>query len=200
MWKWIGGILGGIVLLCVVAVWWGFKKFTAGGDTVMVTIGAPPQRVFASLANHDSIPTWRLSGNQSTQHGPIAPGDTLASGISTRNGTTSRMHWAATAVERDHLVALALTDDSTGNVVATRRDSIVAVGDSTKVVSTIASPMLDSPRTADPSQPPSRRSAAAMDVASRLVVSSFRMQSKFELTRLKNRLEGHPDAPVSVQP
>ena len=54
MWKWIGGILLAVLFILVGASWYGYRTMTAGGDSASVTIAGTPERVFASLANHDS--------------------------------------------------------------------------------------------------------------------------------------------------
>jgi len=62
MWKWIVGALLVLVVaiagFCYVAV----KKITAGGDTVTVTVAATPERVFAALADPDSMQAWMMPG------------------------------------------------------------------------------------------------------------------------------------------
>ena len=194
MWKWIGVIALCVVVLIVGAMFYGYRTLTAGGDSVAVTIGASPQRVFASLADHDSVATWRITTTEAapTQHGRIAVGDTLPVGGSRTSPRRGRMTWIATDVTPGRVVAFALRNDSTGAIIATRRDSIVAAGDSTTIVSTIASPLMDSLRVGNGDEPVSGGKGTVLDMSSKLVVSSFRMQSKAELTQLKDRLEGRP--------
>ena len=193
MWKWIGGILV-LVLLCFVgASWYGYQTVTAGGDSVRITIAGGPTRVFAALATHDSLPAWRLvrDGATTGHHGPLAPGDTLRVDAGRTRGRGGRLTWVATDVQHDKLLAFALRNDSTGQTIATRRDSLVSLGDSTMIVSVIASPMMDSVRTSREDSP-GRAGSALVDMSSKLLVSSFRMQSKLELTRLKDHIEGRP--------
>ncbi len=196
MWKWIGIAVLTVIVVFVGAAWWGYQKLTAGGDTVAVTIAAPHDRVFASLSNHDSLATWWY-GRESTsspRHGAIAVGDTLPMEGS-RNGRNARISWTATEVVPGRLLAVAISNDSTGQIFAVRRDSLVDLGDSTRVVSTIGSPMMDSLRAPQAPDAPSHNETL-MDMTSKMLVSGFRLASKAQLTRLKNHIEGRPDTPV----
>ena len=59
--KWFGGCLVVAVVLILVGAWFGMrtmKKSLASDGSASVTIGAPPSRVFASLANGDSMRLW----------------------------------------------------------------------------------------------------------------------------------------------
>jgi uncharacterized protein YndB with AHSA1/START domain len=164
---------------------------TAGGDSVAVTIGSPAHRVFSSLANHDSMSTWGLTtrDESATGRGSFENGDRLAVGASAR-GRRQRMMWTVVDVVPDRLVVLELRSDS-GMVLATRRDSLVALGDSTRIVSTIASPMFESlQRGAERGNTTSATSTAITGMGSKVMIGGFRLQSEKELKRLKARLEG----------
>ena len=97
------------------------------------------------------------------------------------------MSWQVAEVVPNVKLVLQLSD-STGRALATRRDSISVQGDSTRVSSRLTSPMLDNPASLDTS---AAGSDALFDMTSNLVFSMFRMQSKMELTRLKERIEGN---------
>jgi uncharacterized protein YndB with AHSA1/START domain len=165
----------------------------AEGPPPMVTINAPASRVFASLANGDSIPNWMGRGSTArvSRRGPLVPGDTIA--LQTQNrfaGNRDRMRWIVGEVVPNKLLVLNIVDDSTGKVMGTRRDSLVAVGDSTRIISNIA--VVDLATMAGPSVDSADKSAAAMlKVGERMMFSAFRMESKVELGRLKARIEGH---------
>jgi hypothetical protein len=73
-------------------------------------------------------------------------------------------------------------------VIAVRRDSLVAAGDSTNIISTVASPLLDSIQTAR-ANPKPRTSDAIVGLGSSIVISAFRMQSKLDLLQLKAHIE-----------
>jgi hypothetical protein len=198
MWKWIGGILLLLVVCFGAASWFGYRKLTAEGDVTSVTIAGSPERVFAALANHDSLAGWWvLKGSPSpTRHGPLAVGDSLPVQVSQSTTRSRAGRWVADEVVPGRLLVLSLhTDtDTAGVVVAVERDSLVSLGDSTQIISTIASPMMDGIRSRSGSDAP--KSGALIGMSSKLLVSAMRLQSKVELTRLKNHIEGRPDSPV----
>ena len=89
------------------------------------------------------------------------------------------------------LLVLQMRNDPTGQIFATRRDSLVATGDSTVVVSTIGSPMIDSLRN-ERGDSGGKLGGAVLDFSSKMLVSAFRVISERDLRRLKARLEGKP--------
>src|SRR6187551_3812460 len=100
MWKWIGIVTLIVLATLIGAGFWGYRTLTAGGDSVAITIGASPERVFASLSNHDSLDAWWRTGRQSgagEQHGPIAVGDMLPMEQS-RNRRAPRVSWRASEI------------------------------------------------------------------------------------------------------
>ena len=184
MWKWIGGVLFLIVVCLVGAMWAGYRKLAAGGDVAAVTIAGSSERVFAALANHDSLPSWYVLKGQPAPmgHGPLAPGDSLPAQTPQVGSRASR--WVADEVVPGKLLVLSLHSDT--SVVAVRRDSLVSRGDSTEVISTISSPMMDSVRARN------ENGGKLIGASSKLLVSGMRLQSKVELARLKNHIEGRP--------
>jgi uncharacterized protein YndB with AHSA1/START domain len=204
MWKWILGGLLVVVLIVAGAAWYGYKKLTAGGDSASVAIAASPERVFASLSDPDSMEQWMEAGTvvTATHHGTMEVGDTVHVEEHTGRGShTQEYTWTVSAVVPNRLLALEMRDDSNRKVFATRRDSLVQAGDSTVIISTIASPMMDSIRTMRDDSG-GRVGGAAIGFTSRILVSAFRELSKHELERLKLRLETHgaaatpPSAPT----
>jgi hypothetical protein len=100
------------------------------------------------------------------------------------------MKWIVGEIVPDKLIILQLLDDSTGKVMGTRRDSLVAMGDSTRVISNIA--IVDLATMAGPSVDSANKQAAAvLKMGGRMMFSAFRMESKVELERLKARIEAH---------
>ena len=186
MWKWIGGILLIIVLCLVGAMWAGYRKLTSGGDVASVTIAGSPERVFAALANHDSLASWYVFRGQPTAvgHGPFVAGDSLPA-QTPRSGSRGG-RWIADEVVPGKLLVLSLHSDTNRAVIAVRRDSLVSLGDSTEIISTISSPLMDSVRSQ------SDNNAGLVGASSKLLISSMRLQSKIELARLKNHIEGRP--------
>lgn len=196
MWKWLGGcLLLGLVLLAA-AFWWGYQslqKSTSPDGSSVVVISAPAKRVFASLANADSVATWMAEGNTVTapHHGPLVVGDTLK--VETRQLLTNprqRFMWRVTQVVPDSLLKLDMRSDRDGKIIATRSHLLVSMGDSTRVVSRVVSPAIDSIRTHGDTTL-SRRNAA-LDVTSTLIVGMFQMQLQLELAKLKARIEQRP--------
>ncbi len=194
MWKWLVGILVALVLLILVGGWWGYQavqKNLSSDGTERVTIAGTPARVFAALANGDSVPKWMANGNTitTTRHGPLVVGDSLQVAMKSTFAVPQRpMTWQITEVNPDHLLAFQLVSDSTHRVIAVRRDSLVAAGDSTNIVSTVVSPLLDSIQ-AIHAGPKPKASDGIIGLGSTIMISAFRMQSKLDLLQLKAHIE-----------
>jgi len=137
--KWIGGCLGIGLVLVLGVCWFGYKqmKSFAGEGTPTIVIHAPAKRVFANIANADSLTEWRTEGLgiRSNRKGLLRAGDTVVMQVRGRLGTdASRATWIVSDVKLNQLVAMDMLS-SRGAIVATRRDSLVAFGDSTMLVS-----------------------------------------------------------------
>jgi hypothetical protein len=193
MWKWIGGILLIIVLCIVGAMWAGYRKLTAAGDTPSIVVAGSPDRVFAALANHDSLANWWvIKGSPApTGHGPLAVGDSLPAQTPRANGGGRLSNWIVDAIVPGKLLALSLRSGAVGMVVVVRRDSLVARGDSTEIITSVTTPMITSLQTGDSGTAP-KRGAGLIGVSSKLLISAMRLQSNVELTRLKSHIEGRP--------
>jgi uncharacterized protein YndB with AHSA1/START domain len=188
MWKWLGGCAIVVVVLFVFLFWWSLRAIrnsTEPDGSVAVSIGASPERVFASMSSGDSIATWMAQGNTviTSRRDRLQPGDVLR--IRIQGMPRDAMRWQVAEVVPNVRLVLQLSD-STGRAVAIRRDSLSAHGDSTRVSSRLLSPLLG---TAPPDSPEAG-SDAIVDMTSSLILSMFRMQSRLELTRLKERIEG----------
>lgn len=194
MWKWLGGCLVVVIVLIAGAMMWGYRvmqQSLSPDGSASVTIGAPASRIFASIAHGDSIATWMAQGSTvpTSRHGPLEPGDTLRIEMQSRLPAPQQaMIWRVKEIVVDRLRVLELLSDSAHEVVATRRDSISTVGDSTRVLTRITSPALDSIRAAPGSKPKSGDGMGGLSAD--LLLSMFRMQSKLELMHLKARVEG----------
>lgn len=179
MWKWIGGILLALIVCVMAAAWWGFRQIAGSlspDGTVRVAIAAPSARVFSSLSDADSAATWMANGSKVStgKHGPLGIGDSIR--IEIRSvGTGRPVTWKVTEVVPGKAISMQLeSPDPRHPFIATRRDSLVQVGDSTIVVDRI---------TAVP--PPA-------GTAEQMMMSMFKLQSKVELMSLKSRIEGKP--------
>lgn len=194
MLKWLGGCLVVAIILVVGGSWWAYrtmKETLAPDGSARVTIAATPHRVFATLADADSVESWMGQGNivSTSQHGPLVPGSRIRISIRSRAGIAQQpMDWVVRQVVPDQLVVRELVTDK-GQRAALRRDSLAASGDSTLVISNIVSPMIDSviaARQAAKGQPPSPMTGVSGD----LMLSMFKIQSKLELETLKAHIEG----------
>lgn len=196
MWKWIVGALLLLVValagFCYVAV----KKITSGGDTVTVMVAATPERVFAALADPDSMATWMTEGSViSASHGGVVlTGDTLRVETGRPGSRTHQTFvWIVSEASPGRMLVMQMRDSTGAMVYATRHDSLVVTGDSTGIVSTISSPMMDSLKT-ERGDTGGKVGGAILNLGSKLLVSTFRVQSELELRQLKAHLEAKPKA------
>lgn len=194
MWRWIGvGVLV-IIILLIGTCWYGFQKFTAGGGATQVAIGGSADRVWAALDHLDSVRTWATGDSIEplTGPGPLVAGDSFIA--RPRNGRADRplvIVWKVVEAVPGRARLLEARDDSTGQVLIHRRDSLVAVGDSTVLYTSFSMPLADSARAA------SERggkgggvSGFLLNTTARMMVAAMRTQAEFDLQRLKARLEG----------
>jgi uncharacterized protein YndB with AHSA1/START domain len=194
MWKWLSGCLLLVIVLVAFGLWRGYRTMSSSlspDGSVRVTIAAPPARVFASLADGDSVATWMAQGSivKSSRHGRFVPGDSVRVETRTMIGVPkTHLTWRVSEVVPDRLVAWQLIPDTTARVVAIRRDSLVALGDSTIVISKVIAPQLDSLRKSQATSSDSAANGFAR-IGSDLLINVIRMQPKLELTRLKGRIE-----------
>lgn len=199
MWKWIGGCLVICVALIAIGLWSGYhqlSKFGSSNGTETVTIAAPPARVFASLANSDSLSTWMAEHSQmrTGHHGMLVPGDTLLGEMRLRfNVGNKPVKWTVSDVKPNQLLSLQLRTDSGSRLIAKREFTLTQKGDSTQVLSAVTAPMLDSMRTNRSDT--LKGSDAALNITSKLLTSALRMQSHIELEQLKAQVEGHGRLP-----
>ncbi len=194
MWKWIAGGLLVVVVLVVGTCYYGIKKLTAGGDTAVVMIGASPDRVFASLADPDSLGTWVDLGSTvtSSRHGLLQVDDSfqilrppLKAG---RTGESSA--WRVVAVDPGHTMTLSLANDSLAKVaMITRHDSLAAMGDSTRLSVSYAAQILDSTRISVNNS--GKSGGAVLGFAQKMIVAAMRLSMEQDLQRLKARIEKH---------
>ena len=137
--KWIGGCLGIGLALVLGVCYFAYKqvKGFAGEGTPAIVIHVPAKRVFANIANADSLTEWRTEGLgiRSTRKGLLRAGDTVVMQMRGRmGGDASRATWIVSDVKPNQLLAMDMLNNR-GTIVATRRDSIFAMGDSTMLVS-----------------------------------------------------------------
>ena len=185
MLKWLGGCLLIAIVLIGVGSWYAMRSIRESLEpdgTARVTIAASPQRIYSSLSNGDSAATWRATGSTVTtsRRGPFAIGDSVRIEVKGSLGVGQRpIVWHVRELKPDQVIAMDLMNETGTHVIATRRDSLVANGDSTVVISAIYTMLPDSVQ---------NRAGVAGD----MMMSMFRMQSKLELQSLKARIEGRP--------
>ena len=182
MLKWIGGCLVLVVVLFAGGSWFAMRSMrdSLGPDgSARVSIAASPARVYASMSNGDSLKTWMAPGNTVTtwRNGPLVVGDSIKVEMRRSLGSQTAMTWRVRELVPDRVVTLDLMQGS-GRPVAVRKDSLVAAGDSTIVVSLVTSIPGDSTK------------SSTSGLAGDMMVSMFRLQAKLELQSLKARLEG----------
>ena len=192
--KWLGGCLLIGLLVVGVGIWSMWRKLSPysgpnGPETTV--IAAPVSRVFASLANADSIAGWMTPGLgvRASHHGMLVTGDTLRVGANGRmTFGTEPMKWVVAEIRPDQLFSMELRSDTTGRIVATRQFSVAAKGDSTLVTSSVTTPAADAIRAQKTDNV--KQSDAWIAGLSKMMMASLRMQSHLEIEQLKQHIEG----------
>jgi len=201
MWKWLGGCLVIVVVVVAIGFWTGYRKlseFSGPNKPETVAIGAPASRVFASLANGDSLSTWMSErlGVRASRHGMLVTGDTIQMDTRLRfniGKTSNASRWVVSDVKPDQMLSLEMRADTSNRLVAQRMYNLAAKGDSTLITSTVSTPGLDSmiAHRGDTI----KASDAFISGATKLMISSLRMQAHRELQLLKAHIEGHAAPP-----
>jgi uncharacterized protein YndB with AHSA1/START domain len=201
MWKWLGGCLLVVVVVIAIGVWTGYRKlsqFSGPNKPETVAIAAPASRVFASIANADSLSSWMAErlGVRVSHHGMLVPGDTIQMNANLRFNVgrgREANSWVVSEVKPDQMLALEMRGDTSKRLVAQRLYNLTAKGDSTLITSAVSTPGLDSmlAHRGD--------TIKAGDVfisgATKLMMSSLRMQAHRELQLLKAHIEGRAPPP-----
>lgn len=194
MLRWVGGCAVVVIVLAAIGIWTGYRKVTdmaEAGPRESVIVRAPAERVFAMVANADSLPEWRMEGLaiRASRSGMLQAGDSLVVQSSVA-GRSLRSTWHVSAVVPNVLIAFQMRSD-TGSMIATRTDSVIALGDSTRLASSVVAALIDSVRSA---QRDSGEGTAIADMTSKIFITAARMQTRAELLRLKTRVEGDSTA------
>jgi hypothetical protein len=185
MLKWVGGCFVLVVVLIAGGAWFAMRSLRdslSPDGSVRVSIAATPERVYASMSNGDSLKTWMAQGSTVTtwRSGPLVVGDSIKVELRRSFGMSQPpMVWFVRELVPDRVVTLELTQGG-ARAVGVRRDSLVAAGDSTVVVSVLTSSLSDSTK------------SSAGGLAGDMVLSMVRLQAKLELQSLKARLESTP--------
>lgn len=192
MWKWIaGGVLCVIVLLAGTC-YYGYQKITEGGSTTVVMIGASPERVFATLADPDSLSTWVDVGSTVTSatHGLLQAGDSFRIvGPPRKKGAAgASAAWQVIESVPGRLLTLRMINDSLEQVaIIYRYDSLSVVGDSTRLSTSYGAEIVDSTRLS--ARDGGNGESAVLGFAEKLIVATMRLATETDLKRLKARVE-----------
>ena len=197
MLKWL--VVGCVVIILVVGIvaYAGYQQVTKiaeQGPTVSVAIAATPERVFASMANADSLSSWFMPGTslRTTRKGSLVAGDSIF--ITSARGDSMPTAWVIDTLVPNQVIASHWTTLRNGIVIQRRRDSLSMQGDSTVVISTVRSTVTDSMASAR-----SRSGGVTgglLDMSATFGTAGARMQTEQDLRRLKSRIEG----PKPVRP
>lgn len=184
MLKWIGGCLVLVVVLLAGGSWFAMRTMReslAPDGSARVAIHAPPERIYSSLTHGDSIKTWMAQGNTITtwRHGPLVVGDSIRVELRRTIGPQRPMMWRVSELIPNRLIAMQLITPEGRRVMGVRRDSLVAEGDSTIVISTVRSTLA-----ADTAK------STTAGLAGDMMISMFLLQAKLEYQGLKGRIEG----------
>jgi uncharacterized protein YndB with AHSA1/START domain len=197
MLRWLGGCAAVAVVLVLVGICAGYQKINrmaAEGPQETVVVHAPAERVFTMVAHSDSLTEWRQEGLgiRASRPGILRAGDSVV--IQTASGPARNMRatWHVSFVVPGVLIAFEMRGDS-GHALATRKDSVIALGDSTQVISSLVATAMDSVR----GRTGEGEGSAVVDMTSKLFISAGRLQIRGELLRLKARIEGDSLRPHS---
>jgi hypothetical protein len=188
MLKWIAS--GCLVIIVIVASvsYYGYRQMSkmANQAPMTVSMAATPARVFASLANIDSLSTWRSSTPSATagRRGLLAVGDTLRERVRA-DSTTPMDLWVVDSVVPNELLGMRTLSSAGAPFVAVRRDVLVAAGDSTQVTTRMEIVFSDSLRSRA-----SGAGASMMGAATKMMAAGMRVMAEGDLKRLKERIEG----------
>src|SRR4051812_18967807 len=110
MWRWIGGIVGVVVVVLIGTCYAGYRKIAGGGNTVQVTLALPLDHTFALLTTRDSLLTWLPAGTtvMPATRQTLQPGDTIRVAGPSRGGASDRATalWIVREVKAPTLFAI----------------------------------------------------------------------------------------------
>jgi uncharacterized protein YndB with AHSA1/START domain len=189
MLKWILGTILVLVLAVMGTCWYGFNKITSGGGLATVTVATTPERAWHYFTMPDSLRAWQDSGSTVTfsTDSMLAVGDTMwLESRSPGAPSTQRMRWTLEQMQAPQVLVWSARDDSSRVEIVRRTDSIVALGDSVRLVSVFASPAMDSISASDSVGGFGER---LLNSAGKVAAGAMRMLAERDLGRLKARLE-----------
>lgn len=193
-----GWMLLAVLLVIFGTCWYGFRRMTADGGRMESRIGAPVDRVFATLTDPDSMLVWMHPGTRISPlgGGQLRAGDSLQiiQPGDTATASDVRSIWRVLEVAPPSRFVIALEADSAGSArttVVVLTDSLVAISpDSTLRVTTMSSPLIDSVSAKASGE--SRFAGAILGAGRKMMIAGVRLVAEAEGRRLKARVEGKP--------
>jgi hypothetical protein len=193
MWRWILGIIVIVILGLVGTCYAGYRRLTSGDNIVTTPVPYDARHAFALLSDRDSLIEWLPDGTTATPagHGALRVGDTIrVAAPARRNVSTGRavQVWVVREVKAPAVIAIEGIEFDPGGLPHTgftRRDSIVAAGDSSHIVSTfVGFPLLSQSESAASG---SAVTASLLGAADRVRLGAARMMWQGQLQRLVAR-------------
>ncbi len=189
MLRWI--LIGAAVLVVAVmgTCYWGYRQVIADGNTATVTVATTPTRAWTYLTDVDSLATIIDSTMTLTTTGAraLAVGDTLR--LRERSGSNrpaSSMTWRVTGLDSARVRQLSTGIDTAQKASLQRIDSVLTVGDSVRISSTVLAQGMERIAASDSV---GKVGGMVMTGATRLMIGGMRLMAQHELDRLKLRLE-----------
>ena len=194
MWRWIAGLVGIVVLALVGTCYAGYRRLTTGGNTVVELLPENRAHMFTLLTDRDSLLEWLPDGTtiHPEHHGVLQAGDTIRVAAPARAGGASgraAQLWIVRDVKAPDVLAVEAIEFDPGGLAHpafTRRDSLSAVGDSTRVVSTfVFAPLLGVAESTLTNG--SEVKTSIVNTAQRMRLGAVRMMWQGQLRRIEHR-------------
>lgn len=190
MLKWILGIILVLVVAVMGTCWYGYSKITSGGGVASVTVATTQERAWNYFTMPDSFQVWQDSTTTLTfsTDSVLMVGDTVWMQSRTPGSNASnRMRWTLQQMEAPRLLVWSARSDTSSVEIVRRTDSIVAMGDSVRLVSVFDTPAMDSIGVNDSIGGFGQK---LLNSAGKMAAGAMRMLAERDLGRLKARLEG----------
>jgi hypothetical protein len=191
MLKWILIVLGVLIVAVMGTCYWGYRQVTGGGNSATVTVAGSADQIWSYLTDLDSMAVIADStmSVSSTGDGVLAVGDTLRfrerGGRSLQSGV---MEWKVVSLDAPRVRVLSTGIDTAQKAALERIDSVLVVGDSVRIVSTLRARGVERIAASDSV---GAVGGVVMGGATKLMIGGMRMMAELELERLK----AHVDQP-----
>jgi hypothetical protein len=195
MWRWILIVIAVVILALAGTCYAGYRRIAGGDNVVTTAVPVDASRAFTLLTDRDSLLEWLPEGTtlSPARHGRLQAGDTLRVAAPTRrNVSTGRASqlWIVRDVNAPSVLAVEGIEFDPGGLphpAFTRRDSVVAAGDSTVIISTfVGFPLLSPPESAAAAG--NVVTSSLLTAADRMRLGAARLMWQAQLRRLGQRL------------